>query len=194
MTGASFLAPLLACAPQATSVAPNTTTVVPATSTWVAAAASTLTPPTAVPSLVPSATVVSATPPPPQPAATGVSAASTTGSPAGLPAQLADLPLTQLAPEADAFLATREGKSSLAVVVPSDAAIYTANGDQLMSMASVVKVVVMLAVLDRAQSQERSPTEGELAVLGPMIQLRDNASTTALGNDLRVIVLIPAEM
>lgn len=93
-------------------------------------------------------------------------------------------PLGAIAPGAEAFLADREGKVGVAVVVPAEGAIYTYNGDQLMSMASVVKVLVMLATLDGAQTAGRPPTERELALMRPMITRSDNDATTALWNTL----------
>jgi hypothetical protein len=58
--------------------------------------------------------------------------------------------------------------------------LYAANGDQLMSMASVVKVAIMMTVLDRAVREGREVTRAELSLLEPMIQESDNDSTTLL--------------
>lgn len=101
--------------------------------------------------------------------------------PAGTPA---DRELAELSPEAQRFLEGREGRSGVAVLLPGRGVLYSSNGDQPMSMASVVKVAVMLAVMDRAVREGRELTGREMALLRPMIQESDNESTTVLWNDL----------
>ena len=89
-------------------------------------------------------------------------------------------PLAELAPEAAAFLATREGPRGAAVVVPSLGVIYTDNGDELTPMASVAKVAIMVTVMDQAIREGRALTEWEMSMLRPMITVSDNDTATAL--------------
>jgi hypothetical protein len=94
--------------------------------------------------------------------------------------RLADRPLAELSAAAEQFMEGREGRAGAAVLVPGTRSLYSANGDQLMSMASVVKVAILMTVLDRAVREGREVTRGELDLLEPMIQESDNDSTTLL--------------
>ena len=98
--------------------------------------------------------------------------------------QLVERPLAELSADAQRFLEGREGRWGVAVVVPGQKTIYTANGDQLMSMASVAKVAVMITVMDRAIKGNRRVTDRELQLMHPMITTSDNDATTSLWNDL----------
>ncbi|MBI2908006.1 MAG: serine hydrolase [Chloroflexi bacterium] len=93
-------------------------------------------------------------------------------------------PLRDLSAEAQSFLDSRDGKWGVAVVVPSQGVMYTANGDELTPMASVVKVAIMLATMDRAMKEGRNLTKRELQLLRPMITQSDNDSATALWDEL----------
>ncbi len=93
-------------------------------------------------------------------------------------------PLADLSPDAVAFLAGREGPRGAAVVVPQRATIYTENGDELTPMASVAKVMIMIAVMDRAVREGRDLSAWELSMITPMITVSDNDSASALWADL----------
>lgn len=92
--------------------------------------------------------------------------------------------LAQLSAEATAFAASRPPVWGVAVVVPSSGVVYTQKADEQVPMASVVKVLVMLVVLERARAERRPVTEGELALLWPMITASDNDSTSELWEDI----------
>jgi beta-lactamase class A len=127
------------------------------------------------------------TPPPPEEAAAqGGGAATPTSTPVHWPptASLDDRPLTELAPAAAAYLATRAGPVGVAVVVPSRNAVYTANGDRPFHMASVAKVAILLAVLDQTLREERDLTPAERVLLEDMITVSDNAAATVLWDQL----------
>ncbi len=96
------------------------------------------------------------------------------------PCPVTERDLSELAPNVAAYLAGREGRSAVAVAVPAEHAIYSFNGSEPMSMGSVVKVLVMMATLDNAQTEGRPVSEYELELLRPMITLSDNDATNAL--------------
>lgn len=116
------------------------------------------------------------------------SVASSTPAPTSQPSlaltlsslELVELPLAELSADAQDFVESREGGWGVAVIVPSQHAIYTANGDQLMSMASVVKVAIMVTVMDNAIREDRQLTDRELELLSPMITASDNDATHVL--------------
>jgi hypothetical protein len=89
-------------------------------------------------------------------------------------------PLSDLSPEAQAFLESRSGKPGVAVVVPEHRTIYTFNGDEPSPMASVAKVAIMLTTMNRAVQEGRDLTDWEIQLLGPMITESDNDSTDIL--------------
>jgi hypothetical protein len=97
---------------------------------------------------------------------------------------LSERPLSDLSPEAAKFLETRDVPWGVAVIVPSQNAVYLANADQQLEMASVVKVLIMLTVLDRAVQEHRYVAEDELELLWPMITESDNDSATYLWNQI----------
>lgn len=116
------------------------------------------TPPTSAP--LPSRTPAAATPP----AATGV----------------VERPLAQLSEAAETSARSRSPVWGVAVAVPSRAFVFTANADEQVPTASVVKVMIMLSVLDRARQDRRPASEEELALLWPMITESDNDATSEL--------------
>jgi hypothetical protein len=93
-------------------------------------------------------------------------------------------PLDVLTPEIAEFLATRQGRATVGVVVRSEHAIYTHNPELAMPMSSVSKLVIMLAVMERAQQRNMPLTEEEQALLRPMITVSDNDSATQFWRDL----------
>jgi hypothetical protein len=100
------------------------------------------------------------------------------------PARLEERPLTELAPEAVAYLESRAMPVGMAVVVPDHNAIYTWNGHERFTMASVIKVPIMLAAMDRALASADGLSEVELALMRDMITVSDNESATTFWNDL----------
>ncbi len=76
-----------------------------------------------------------------------------------------------------------EGRIGLALaVVDPTGECYELNGDQAFHSASVVKVAIMLAFLDRLAAEERDPTGEDQQLLEAMITLSDNDAATALWN------------
>lgn len=132
-------------------------------------------PPAPRPTTPPRATPVPTQPPAPRPP-------DASQLPGGL--ILADHPLAARFPEAAAYLQSRAPTWSVGVAVPDQSSIYVANGDQQLEMASVIKVVVMLAVIDQATREGRYVDDDELELLWPMITESDNDSTTQLWNSL----------
>ncbi len=96
---------------------------------------------------------------------------------------LYERPLSDLAPDAAAFLTQRGGNMGIAVLLP-DRGIYTQLGDRKFPMASIIKVVVLTATLDRAAAQGRGLTTYERDLIEPMITWSDNDSADELWNVL----------
>lgn len=72
----------------------------------------------------------------------------------------------------------------VAVLVPGQATVYTYKGDDAFHMASIIKVVVMMATMDRAQEEQRRLTATELDLVEPMIVWSDNDAADWLWWDL----------
>ncbi len=110
----------------------------------------------------------------PLPPATPAPAASRPPS-AGTERELVALSVAALT-----FARTRAPIWGVAVSVPGGGTTYTENADEQVPTASVVKVLVMLVVLEQARQERRPVSEGELALLWPMITESDNDSTSQL--------------
>jgi beta-lactamase family protein len=110
------------------------------------------------------------------PESTGASATET-GTPH---AALAEQPLESLSPGAADYAASRAEVVGVAVVVPDRGVVYAFNGDEPFPMASVAKVAILAAVLDRSQREDRELTGREKSLLEPMITVSDNDSATEL--------------
>ncbi len=93
-------------------------------------------------------------------------------------------PLSQLSPDAARFIAERGGAVTAGVYVAQDHAVYVSSPELALPMASVAKVVIMLAVLDRAEVEERPLSDWELAQIEPMVVWSDNDAATLLWDDL----------
>ena len=63
---------------------------------------------------------------------------------------------------------------------PNGAILYSQAGDTQLELASTVKVLIALAVMDAAQREGRYVDRFELSLLWPMITLSDNDSATKL--------------
>ncbi len=90
------------------------------------------------------------------------------------------LALSALAPEAEHFLTGRDPHWAMAVVLPGRAVAYSVNGHEPFALASLTKVLIMLATLDRAEREEREPTEDESWLMSAMISFSDNESAAVL--------------
>ncbi len=90
------------------------------------------------------------------------------------------LPLTALAPDAERFLHTRDPQWGFAVVLPGRGTAYSVNGDEPFALASLTKVVILLAILDLAEREERGPAEDEFGLMSAMIEFSDNESAAIL--------------
>lgn len=90
--------------------------------------------------------------------------------------------LAELSTAAAQFGQQRPPIWGAAVAVPNEGVIYTANADEPVPTASVVKVLVMLVVLDQARQDGRPVSDDELALLWPMITQSDNDAATELWN------------
>lgn len=101
-----------------------------------------------------------------------------------LPAPARMRPLAQLSPDAARFLANRGGAATVGVMLPGDNVVYVSSPELAVPMASVAKLVIMLALFDRAEVQGRELTAEELALLEPMMVWSDNDSATLLWDDL----------
>ncbi|MFN8472402.1 MAG: serine hydrolase [Anaerolineae bacterium] len=96
------------------------------------------------------------------------------------PAMWQELPLAALSPDALDYLHQRAGSIGVAVIVPDQHIIYTANGHDLFHLASVAKVIIMLALLDKAQAEGRELTPEEMSHLEPMIVFSSNDDADSL--------------
>ncbi|MBI2862173.1 MAG: hypothetical protein HYX89_05075 [Chloroflexi bacterium] len=152
------------------------------TPTSVATPTPTLTPTvvsTAGPTKIP---ITTPTPAPTQP--------SPSETPASIPQlfhgdlRLSEQPLAELSPDASEFLQSRAPAWGVAIIIPSHGTIYAANPDEQLEMASVVKVLILLEVLDQAAQEHRYVDEAELHLLWPMITESDNDSATKLWNQV----------
>ena len=97
---------------------------------------------------------------------------------------LADHALSALSDPAARAADSRPPVWGVAVAVPSSGSVYVANADVQVPTASVVKVLILLTVLERARQEQRPATEQELALLWPKITESDNDATSALWDDL----------
>ncbi len=93
-------------------------------------------------------------------------------------------PLSQLSPDAARFVAERGGSITAGVYVAQDDALYVTSPELALPMASVAKVVIMLAAMDRAEVEGRPLTQWEIEMLEPMVVWSDNDAATYLWDDL----------
>jgi hypothetical protein len=93
--------------------------------------------------------------------------------------------LSSLSAGAASFLDGRQPTWGLAAASPSSGTLYAQNGDAQFELASAVKVLVAIAVLDNAQRENRYVDRFELSLLWPMITLSDNDSTTELWEQIQ---------
>lgn len=138
------------------------------------------TPPVRTPSALPSRTPGATPAPPPSTPAPG--------RPAATPSQpidgLYEKPLRELSVGADDYLRARRSTIGVAVLVPERHAIYTYHGDVRLPVASIIKLVILMATIDRAERAGRALTYWERESLEPMIIWSDNDSADELWWDL----------
>ncbi len=87
-------------------------------------------------------------------------------------AKALDAALKQVAAETPDF--------SVAVLDKKTGQTYAYQGAEKFDTASIVKAQILACELLTAQDKDREPTEGEMALATPMIQLSDNDATTEL--------------
>jgi beta-lactamase class A len=68
----------------------------------------------------------------------------------------------------------------VAIVVPSRGLVFAENADTQVPVASIVKALVLLVVLEQALEDHRPVSEEDLALLWPMITESDNDATSQL--------------
>ena len=105
-------------------------------------------------------------------------------TPRPLATSSAERPLGAVSSAALSFARSRPPIWSIAVVLPASGVVYAENADEQVPTASVVKVLVMLAVLERARAERRPVSEAELALLWPMVTESDNDATSELWDDV----------
>jgi beta-lactamase class A len=93
---------------------------------------------------------------------------------------VANAPLSDLAPGAQNVVAGRPEKVGAAVFDLRNGTLYSAEGTRSFPMYSTVKAAVMLTLLDQAMRAKRGVTAEEDRLIRPMIQVSDNAATSAL--------------
>jgi hypothetical protein len=127
-----------------------------------------------------------ATPKPP-PASTRVPGSSLPAVPTAIRGAFRPAPvqLSSLSAGAASFLDGRQPAWGLAAASPSSGILYSQNGDVQFELASTVKVLIAIAVLDNAQRENRYVDSFELSLLWPMITLSDNDSATKLWNQIQ---------
>ena len=109
---------------------------------------------------------------------------------AALPAR-ADYPgtgavksLADLSPAAASFCDGRSGTVAVAVYDDRTGTTYRRNGAWEVRTASIIKVGILAAILDRAQRAGRALTAWEKDRIHPMITQSDNGATTELWNNV----------
>ncbi|MFN8508001.1 MAG: serine hydrolase [Dehalococcoidia bacterium] len=93
-------------------------------------------------------------------------------------------PLDALATDAAQYAQTRSPSWGIALARPETNTLYSLNGDAQFELASVVKVLIMAAVMGRAEGEGRFVDDAELSLLWPMITQSDNDAATALWTQL----------
>ena len=114
---------------------------------------------------------------------TDVPLPSRTPSPLPTPSGAAGLierPLGDASESAAAFARSRAPIWGVAIVVPARGVAFAENADTQVPVASIVKVLVLLVVLEQAHQDHRPVSEEDLALLWPMVTESDNDATSQL--------------
>jgi len=93
-------------------------------------------------------------------------------------------PLGALAGDATQYAQTRSPSLGIALARPGTNTVFSLNGEAQLELASVVKVLIMAAVMGRAEGEGRFVDDAELSLLWPMITESDNDAATALWTQL----------
>ncbi|WP_307872620.1 serine hydrolase [Paractinoplanes ovalisporus] len=99
------------------------------------------------------------------------------------PEELARIERAKRAKQLDAALklvAAETPDFSVALIDKKTGQTYAYQGTTKFDTASIVKAQILACELLKAQDADREPTEGEMALATPMIQLSDNNATTEL--------------
>jgi hypothetical protein len=75
-----------------------------------------------------------------------------------------------------------ESEVGVAVLGPDGAPVMSVAAEEQFVLASVSKLYLLVAYLDRLYQTEQKPSDADMAVLQPMIQSSDNDSATAVWN------------
>ena len=105
---------------------------------------------------------------------------SRTPAPSARPSGIRDSAIDAVSSQAAAFARSRPPIVGAAAYLPSREVLYGENADEQVPTASIVKVLVMLVVFERARQDHRPATDDELALLWPMITESDNDATSEL--------------
>ena len=90
--------------------------------------------------------------------------------------------LSELSPSAVSYIQSRSGTVGVSIYNNKTGKTYTYNGGWQVRTASIIKVGIMAAVMDRAQRGGRGLTAWEKGQLWPMITQSDNNAATTLWN------------
>lgn len=96
------------------------------------------------------------------------------------PPPLREAPLAELSADAATLALRQPGRMAVAVVVPERSTLYLLNGTERFHMASIVKLVILLATIQKADDAGRMLTLDEREWLEPMITWSDNDSADVL--------------
>src|SRR5205814_2437171 len=114
---------------------------------------------------------------------TDVPLPSRTPSPLPTPsgaAGLVERPLGAASESAAAFARSRSPIWGVAIVMPSRGVSFAENADTQVPMASIVKVLVLLVVLEQSRQDHPRLSEEDLALMWPMLIDRDNDGSSHL--------------
>ncbi|HEV2236604.1 MAG TPA: serine hydrolase [Ktedonobacterales bacterium] len=122
-------------------------------------------------------------------AATWRGAAAEAWLPAGAvtlsnPGATASAAMDALSPDLAAYLAGLGGNVGVVVNDVSRGITYSYNGDGAFTVASSVKVPIMLALLTQLEAQHRGPDDNEMGLLTTMIENSNNDSAQALYEEI----------
>jgi len=123
----------------------------------------------------------------PMPATHTVADATTTltaDAPARAHAGYTPLPLEALSPAAARLVAASDGAVTLAVALPGQGIVYTANDDTRLPLASVAKLLIMLTLLDQTLQPPRDLRNDERELLDAMITVSDNDAADELWDEI----------
>ena len=113
------------------------------------------------------------------PAPTPIAAAATSPPSGKLVPAFEFASIEVLAPGLEAVIAASDAPLAVAVLVPAEGRIYVGGDDRPFALASAAKIPILLAVLQRAESEGRALSAEERVLLGGMIRFSDNRAASA---------------